>query len=854
MNAQELKKISNPYYPITHKLKGNDFVGRDLAINELIRGLDRYKETSELKNILIGGEKSIGKSTLLHRYKQILDDYNFLIYETTELSRDKNVKIDEFEFFKEFFKEIFDKYGVPEGTLFDIRQAEIWYSLTSDKYDHESSYLERQIEFATIYSNVKKGTEEILSYKTIESDLEKIMDQLLFKTNSDFIGLVILIDEFQELERNTNLLDILRKLSENLPGLLIVAAGLPTFLNNPSFEKFCRTAIPINLKPMNNNEILDLITKPIEKVTKCTRHEVQRKFDSKSLKELLERTNGNPLHVRVLCAMIFDVFQGNKDQESLMINREVMDKVMEYYSNMSEKSRKIKNALESCSQDKLKSFSHIYFYDGINLKTAIQIKLAFNSIQESSLQEIKKKFCDDISDIFDLGLFTFGQNKISHQEIEAMSVDQLAHIEIDFIGDAIDKLYAAYYYEDLTQKPLLLSGSKKYEDLLTFKLARKIDLSAAYSQIHNSISMDKMVISINNEKENKLKNVDEILKDYDMLVRDAQENEGLSESKQKRIKEITDLYDLSLAAQYAEFFDFVGYYLLIADVTVRGKRKIITNLLPVEGNEKQLISIKERIEDYTKILNASLDDYMIKINSMYLYSLPRKPLLMIYIIDLNHLNSELYAAFGVRDFTKAYHMAANIFQLSMSFKENKLFNSLKSSNDYSFIMINVGDLEGAKVLLMQTHEKYLLSKFNLATVYFLEKKYGEAKNELQKLARKKQGETAEASYLHLFFNYPINNIKYLICEDVSTVDVMNWNLALLYSIEKLDRSVTNSFLNKIKSNSKNKFINERVKCWVKYYYGEVNNATIGLKSLLNDKLPEYLKDSIQADINLISNL
>jgi AAA+ ATPase superfamily predicted ATPase len=133
MIPERVRQQPNPYFPITSRLISNKFVGREAELLKFRSLLEDYGKTLRQKNFVVSGEKSIGKSTLLNRFKQILEDHNFIVYEV-ELPRDPSVKINEIEFFKDLINELFEKYGAPDGGFFDIQQSEIWFSLTSDKY------------------------------------------------------------------------------------------------------------------------------------------------------------------------------------------------------------------------------------------------------------------------------------------------------------------------------------------------------------------------------------------------------------------------------------------------------------------------------------------------------------------------------------------------------------------------------------------------------------------------------------------------------------------------------------------------------------------------------------------------
>jgi len=379
MKPDELRKLSNPYSVTkSPKLSPGQFIGREPEISVFRSILDGYRTSGRIQNVVVTGEKSIGKSSLLNRYKQILEGYKFVVFER-ELLRGASGEIDEFEFFKDIISELFDRLAPPEGRFFDVAQSEIWFSLTSDTYQHESDFKDRSLTFATQYSNRKRGFPEKLSYKQMERDFSQILDQLV-SVQMEIEGFAILIDEFQELQRNPFILDTLRQLSESLTGLIVIGAGLPTFLDHPSFEKFARSAAPINLVGLKREEVLDLIFKPLEAATNASRHSLQDLCDTRSVYEITHRSNGNPLHVKILCEKMFDVFKEDKSFEVLQLSKAVMERVMEFYSSISEKSRRIRRALESCSESKLESFSVVFQYEGFTIKTAITLEMAFAPI------------------------------------------------------------------------------------------------------------------------------------------------------------------------------------------------------------------------------------------------------------------------------------------------------------------------------------------------------------------------------------------------------------------------------------------------------------------------------------------
>lgn len=854
MSNEKLRKMLNPYDFNNYKLDQNEFVGREGHIENLALILEDYNKTTKLKNIVINGEKSIGKSTLLNRFDQILRDYNFVTY-YKELPRNASNEYDEFDFFKELISDLYYRFAPIEKSCLDVIQQDIWNSLTEHNLNHKSSYLEREINFATQYSNKIKKLDVKFSDKAIEKDMEKIIDALT-SNELEYLGFAILIDEFQELSNNTILLDTLRKLSENLTGLIIIGAGLPSLVSNPNFEKFNRTAVNINLKPLKEKEILDLIYKPIETKGKLSRFEIQNCFDARTVHEIVDKSGGNPHHIRVLCANIFDYFKKCNTLQKLTINRDVMENVMEYYASQSEKSKTIKNALETCSPDHLKAFKRLYSYEGLNIRSIILLELAFRSIQQKQEEIIKKGIFDDLKEIYDLKLFEFSEPYKNITEIEKISTIGLSQITYHFIGDAIDKLYASYYYEDLTKEWLSHHGNLKYEDLLAQELKRQLGLAIISKKVPTEILYNIDVVS--SPIERTCAN-DEIIKDYDKLSKLNLEVKD-DKSSIEIVKNIAQKHHLDYPAHIASRFDFNGYYVLFLDVLIKNKRRILRALYPIKASIEKAIEIKEQILDYTQFITATLDEYMIEINWIYLYSLSKQAIVNIILVDVNNEMSILFEKTRKRDFDHALKSANKIDSLTMKYRlEDESYSVGKNTtyyNNFAFCLINVGVYDEAKKVFLKLQNSYLVSKLNLSYLLLLEDKWEEAKKNLKKILKKYSNENENIGFLHLGIIHSDITEKNKIVEDVKLLNVVAWNLALICAQHNKEASIAYSFLKKAKPLSNNeKIIHMRVKNWIDFYLKKSTNLITRTENLIDKvKKDTYLYNDLTIDLEIFSRL
>lgn len=847
-----IRNSPNPYLPITPRLNSNQFIGRESSLLKIKYILEEYRHSSKLKNVVIYGEKSIGKSTLLNRCRQMLEDYNFIVYEC-ELTRDPTVEIYEFEFFKEMLNELFEKYAPPDGAFFDVEQSEIWFSLTSNKYDHDSDYKKRQIGFASQYANYKRGYNETLSYKQMERDFLNIIEQLK-QPAMECEGLAILIDEFQEFSRNTRILDILRQLAERLSSIIIICSGLPTFLDNAMFEKFIRGAETINLSSFEKQDIINLILKPLEIYGSYTRFEMIKWFDIKSLMDIIERCGGNPLHLRILCGKMLDYYKENKELKRITLNRSVMEEVMSYYSSISEKSRTIRRSLESCTKDQLALFSMLYNYEGFSFRAAIIAELAFRDITLSSEEETRNCIVNAYKELSDLKLFEIKNKEYTVDDIQLMTPNSLANVEYNFIGDAIDKLYASYFYEELTGNELINYDNKSFEDALAEKLAFEFHKAIMRDNIPTeTISKEMSLMIIDNELGTNNQLVPNLISDFNKLKKTTPDDIK-SDSKLKTIKEIVGRYNLDYPAYIASLYKFEGYVVMIMDTTIRGKKRFIRDFMPIIKGASSLSF------DYKQLTNISIDDsilskYMININSIHIYLMPLQPLILIRFIDRGDDKRNLVSLVEKRRFAEAIEIAHRISTFDVTMSKDSILYNVESFNDYGFCLINIGKITEAKRVLEKCADKSITSTINLAYIEYCSGRNDNAKLLLNRILRKKIGRDNELRFIHLAIDHPMLLTENKIIENVSYSNIAAWNLALINCQDKKDDSIINAYIKKIDKTTENdRLIDKRVLYWIKYTKGNKQGALEDAKTMFQriDNI-DYIKRAVSDDIKIFSS-
>ncbi len=847
MIPDSVRNMSNPYR-IGHRLNSSDFIGRETEKNNLYTMLDDYSRTLQLTSTLVTGEKSIGKSSLLSAYKQILEDNNFFIYET-ELSTDDNIELNEYDFFKDFFDFLLKNNTFKNCKIINEEQVEIWNSLTSGCYDHDSKYSDRKISFATQYSNYVKGVKVPLSFNSLELDLKNIVDDITINMGMEINGIAIIIDEFQELCKSTIILDFLRQVTEKFFNITVVSAGLPKFTSDKNFEKFCRISRIVDLKPLDKNEIINLICKPLEKTRGYRRYEVLKWFDPHSIDEIVSRSGGNPLHVSVLCQKMFDEFKKDKTRSLICLDRSVMDSVMSYYSAISKKSSIIKSSLETFSKEQLMLLSRLYKYEGFSVKAAIHLNLAFDAITPHNEEREKSSLLEAFSGLFDFKLFDFSPSVSSVDELHGKSISELSQIKYKFIGDPIDKLYAAYYYEDLTTEKLTSSGGLSFEQVLSYKYAERIK-NIGLSNLDDSIP-----VSFSTNGANLLSILDQdgddritkrnVKEDLDKLV-----DLGGTADDSEYVKEISDVYDLSLPSFIAEKLELLGYYYVISDLNIKGKRKFVYNLFPVKNFDGKIPEIRTVLNSPQNILEY-LDEYMVRINDIYIYWIPQRPFLIIFKSEFDEEYDHLEQMARERDFERAVLSAERIVGLGVKLDGNQVLTKVDSVNNFSFCLINIDSLDRARKHLVMC-SNYLLAKVNLSYINFIEGDLDTPKSDLSKIVRKAQGKNHIFSFINLAINHDLLSHDRKIVENVLVYNISCWNLALISAYRNDGRSVINSYLKKVEIKSKNdKFVHERVCSWIFYIENKFDEAMgVATENLLMVDKDHYIYNDIQEDINI----
>lgn len=842
IDLELIRNTPNPYKPEAEtNLSNAQFIGRIEELNTISTLVDDFQNTGKINNILITGHRSIGKTALLEQYEHRLESIFALYKKKLSLYQTEDI----LEFFIELIDYILDQFESSEG-FFDETQIEIWRNLIYQGNDN-SNYIDRKLQLATLYSLNKT-----VRYSTIKKDISTLVGELL-SADSDTKGLVIIIDEFQEFSKNQRLLEILTNLSNEIDNFGIIGAGSPDiFVNTNTFHKFNRSSMLIELKQFSDQEIEQAFFSPPMERLRYNQYEIENLFTPECLRTLIERTAGNPYHIRILCSEIWEYFKSNQHVKKLTINREIMDRVMIQYSRLTENSKKIQNSLKTCNKDKLDAFGRLFQWEGFDLNSIILCKIAFDNITEEKQEIILNSILKDFISLRELELFTICDSnniKIDINKLAEVSVNQSSQFYYRFIGDQMDKLYASYYYESLMDKKLTQNRYDSLEDVL----ANIMSMELSNSLLMDEIEPDSLAPAPYNTFYE--------IEVYDRFGKDLKKISNLSDRKKLNltktlrieINNIANRLDLVIPSIIAHRFQYEGYYSVLINANIRGKLYNIRVLFPVK-KDKELVHINKKLSNYSKYYKASLDEYLISVNSIHLTLLPKFIPLLIFQVTEQDFIYDLIKYISERNFEKAAKIGEVIFGLShkIDTMKKQIWMPLNALNNYAFCLINVNELNKAEKNFNKIKDKFILSKINLAYIYFLQKDMNKSKSLLKIIKNKVKNSNEVARFLHLTLSHKKINYSHSLVENISYYNLCCWNLMLIAAQLGNNIVAFNSFKKLPKPRNRDeRFIQERVLYWSEYYLGNKENA-LKNSNLLKNKInaDSYLYREVCFDIDI----
>ncbi|SOB57567.1 AAA ATPase domain-containing protein (fragment) [Pseudodesulfovibrio profundus] len=450
---------------------------------------------------------------------------------------------------------------------------------------------------------------------------------------------------------------------------------------------------------------------------------------------------------------------------------------MDYYSNNSDNSKMIKAALESSTYEDLMSFAQVYEYQGMALRSVLMHKNAFNPLSDSVLENVKQDFLDVLEDVFKLSLFKFIGFSGGFDDLRRFSPAQLAGVEYAFIGDALDRLYVLYVFEKITGNSLVENDGLKFEDLLARKFGHllydellpqkvEIDLKSVdgvFSSLHK-ITPDQPELDLH--------------KDVKELSR-IDPDKKISEDNKKKIIDISNRYNLEFAAHAAYALGYTGYYSVVADISVKGKRRYVSIMCPVKG-EHDGTCVAELVNDFTDHITNQFDKYLVEVLYVKIDWIPITSLVPILIVfrDDDYEAVEQFAK--AREFDRCAVLLQKILMMTMRRRGGKTYHDIDDYNNYGFCVMNAGGLEKAEVVFKDCNDAHIVSKINYAYLQMCKMNYMKSKKMYKSLIKQLTPDY-ECRFLNLAIVHDEIESAQTVIEDVIARNVVCWNAALMSS-------------------------------------------------------------------------
>ncbi len=302
MTQISLTQINNAFIPAKEITDSEKFAGRKEYVNEAYNAL-----LSDGTNIAIVGNRGIGKSSLSRQIINISEGDNSLL-EKLEIYHD--IKLD-------FLSIYFACGNSIENTndlltrILTTRSCLLEWIYEIPSATREIAKLNGGIEVgvqklasAKIGSDISSETTSISSIQShnIETIFQNVITDLL-KSKIAKNGILIVIDEFDQIKDSSGFASFLKSLATNTPGLKFCIVGVAQDIQNlmkehQSSDRLFAGSV-INLPSMNNDE-LTLIIRGAEQF--INKHIV---FEESATSSILSLAKGHPYIVHLLGKQTF---------------------------------------------------------------------------------------------------------------------------------------------------------------------------------------------------------------------------------------------------------------------------------------------------------------------------------------------------------------------------------------------------------------------------------------------------------------------------------------------------------------------------------------------------------------------
>lgn len=287
-----IKEIVNAFTPAKEISDAEKFAGRKEYVNDAFYGL-----ITDGANLAIVGGRGIGKSSLARQIINISQGDNSLL---DKLDIHNDEKLD--------FLSIYLACGNSIKTVTDLlnRLLTTRDCLLEWIYDIPSASKELgkisggfDVKIAKLDSEITDETTNTKAIQTHEIDVifQNVVSEIL-KAKIAKNGILIVIDEFDQIQDPSGFAKLIKSIATNLPGLKFCIVGVAQDIQNlmkehESTDRLFAGSV-INLPSMNKNELNEIIDTAEQSIRKFI------VFDETAREKLIELANGHPYIIHLI--------------------------------------------------------------------------------------------------------------------------------------------------------------------------------------------------------------------------------------------------------------------------------------------------------------------------------------------------------------------------------------------------------------------------------------------------------------------------------------------------------------------------------------------------------------------------
>lgn len=303
MNQISIKQIENAFLPAKEILDTIKFAGRKQYVNDAFLSL-----VSEGTNIAIVGNRGIGKSSLARQIINIGQGDNSLL---NKLDIYNDEKLD--------FLAVYIACGNAVNNTDDllIRLLTTKDCLLEWVYEIPSAKKEIEKIRAGVDFKIVNASGEGISERSSESAIQSHQIDVIFQNViADLLksriakdGILIVVDEFDQIENPTGFARLLKSLATNTPGLKFCIIGVANDIQalikeHESADRLFAGSV-INLPSMTNDELKEIINNAENSVDKFIT------FTEEAITKMQQLANGHPYIIHLIGKQAFRTAYSN---------------------------------------------------------------------------------------------------------------------------------------------------------------------------------------------------------------------------------------------------------------------------------------------------------------------------------------------------------------------------------------------------------------------------------------------------------------------------------------------------------------------------------------------------------------